>query len=147
MKTLTTVLFATLLGCTFYACKKTGSATLTNTLTDTLSLSGKWTLAQYYSNPGGGGAWLQANDRMNGYMQFDTNGKLQSTVPDIMGNGTSAVYTTYAITDSVTVKFTRTDNSFENFTYSIKSGTLQLIPKGPILCFEGCGFRLTKAGN
>jgi len=135
------ILFAALV-ITFYACKKSANAPLTDVL------PGKWTLTQYYSNPGGGGSWLNANDRLNGYMQFGTDGKLQTTIRDIVGGGgTTAVYTTYAITDSVTVKFTRTDNSFENYTYSIKSGTLELYPAGPVICIEGCGLRLTKTSN
>jgi hypothetical protein len=140
MKTLTRILFAIFLGCAFYACKKQ-SAPLTDTL------PGRWTLTQYYSNPGGGGSWLNANDRLNGDLQFSADGELQTTVPDIIGNGTTAVFTKYAVSDSVTVKFTRTDNTYENYQYSIKSGILELYPKGPVLCMEGCGLRFKKNSN
>jgi hypothetical protein len=48
------------------------------------------------------------------------------------------------VKDSVTLVFTKDDNTKENYAYSINNGLLDLSPAGPIFCTEGCTYRFSK---
>jgi len=141
MRILTKILFAAFLICAFYSCKKQTYAPLT------ADLPGTWNMTEVYSNPGGGGYWKPASALDNAqYIKFGANGELTSNIP-YLANPTGAAFTRYIKPDSVTLKFIRTDNTYENYAYSIKSSTLEMSPTGPDICIEGCATRFRKTSN
>ena len=115
---------------TLFSCKKDNSAK-DNTLT------GKWKLTETYADPGNGKVNYIAVPKDNKeYISFNGDGTLDGSG---FANGT-----TYVVKDSVTIAVTSKDNTVENYRYSIKNGTLQMSPAGPIVCIEGCGTRYRK---
>jgi len=129
MKTLTkTLILFTALITMFCACKKENSSAT--------SLTGRWKLVQSKVGTGGPGQWVTVPAEQSTYVQFDANGKLQGTA--------FAGYTSYAVKDSVTLVFSKDDNTKENYAYSINNGLLDVSPVGPIFCTEGCIYRFSK---
>jgi hypothetical protein len=131
MKTLTNILSITMI-VVICACNKEKI--------DNSSLTGKWKLTQTLISAGGPTQWAAVPAKTNyDYVQYDSDGKLEGTVfPD---------YVKYAIKDSVTLIFTKNDNTQQNYRYSIKNGQLTMSPAGPILCIEGCALGFSKVGN
>lgn len=126
MKTLPkTLILIAILTTMFCACKKDNSGGD--------SLTGKWKMVQSKVGIAGPGQWVTVPDDKSTYVQFDANGKLEGTA--FVG------YTTYTVKDSVTLVFTKPDNTVENYRYSISNELLDLSPAGPILCTEGCTYR------
>ncbi len=54
------------------------------------------------------------------FVQFEGDGKLQGTV--------FSDYATYTVKDSITLTFIKTDNTEQNYMYSLKGGLLTMSP-------------------
>jgi hypothetical protein len=104
---------------------------------DPKTLTGKW---KYYGSSisaGGPLTFTRAPKDDTNYVQFESSGKLTSTV--------FSQYVRYAIKDSVTVTFTKANNEIQNFSYRIKGDLLHLGPAGPgPVCIEGCSTSFIK---
>ena len=115
------------------SCRKTGVSV------DASKLQGKWKLTEDFISDGSPGQWQPVAQKQNyDYVQFDANGHLESTV--------YTTYQNYAVTDSVTLTFSKTD-TLEHYRYTLQGETLTLSPSGPMICIEGCGNRFIKVSN
>ena len=104
---------------------KSGNATLT----------GKWKLVENLLEPGdGSGKWQPV--AANTYMELNADGTTKGT--------TFPTYISYIIKDSVTLTFTLTDKTMQNYRYQISHDTLSMSPDGPNRCIEACGIRFKK---
>jgi hypothetical protein len=98
-------------------------------------LQGNWTLVQTLLDPGdGSGRWQPA---------------APSTKLGLNGDGTVSgttfpQYASYTIKDSVTLTFSQSDKSIQNYRYHISHDTLSMSPDGPARCIEACGIRFKK---
>jgi hypothetical protein len=102
-----------------------------------LALVGKWKATESLVSAGGPAYWVAAPAKTNyDYIQFDQDGKLEGSA---IGD-----YVKYAVKDSVTVVFSKRDNTIENYRYTIINGVLTMTPIGPVYCIEGCGDRYVK---
>lgn len=99
-------------------------------------LSGRWNLVASYISMGPPGSWVPVNKSDNKYVQFNNDGKLYGNV--------YSEYATYKLKDSVTIVFSKTDNTIQNYRYMIRKDTLILSPAGPIFCIEGCGLKFAR---
>ncbi|MEO6977855.1 MAG: hypothetical protein ABJA76_12965 [Mucilaginibacter sp.] len=129
MKTLTFTLLL-LFGLFLITCKKDNSA-------NGNTLPGRWKLTQTYADIGTGKEnYIPVPKDNKEYIIFNTDGTLDGSG---FANGAS-----YVVKDSITIAITSKDNTIENYRYSIKNGTLQMSPAGPVICIEGCGTRYRK---
>jgi hypothetical protein len=101
----------------------------------TSKLLGKWKLYDTYYSIGGPLIYKKVTKDSVTYLEFGTDGKLSDT---------KAEYKAYTLKDSVTINFTKTDDSEVIYFYSIKDGLLNLSPGGTAICIEGCGSRYKK---
>ena len=101
-------------------------------------LKGKWKLFETLADPGdGSGQWTKVPKNSEDYLIFGEEGKLS-------GNSFKE-YSMYAVQDSVTLKFTKTDGvTYQNYRYKLQGGALSMSPAGPIMCIEACGIRFKK---
>lgn len=111
------------------SCKKDGK-------NDSSDITGRWKLSETLADPGdGSGKWRKAES--TDYIQFFADGKLISD--------SYKEYTSYKLTDSANIAFSKDDKTIQNFRFTLKDGTLSLSPNGPIFCIEGCGVRYKRA--
>ncbi|MEO7214879.1 lipocalin family protein [Mucilaginibacter sp.] len=113
------------------ACKKESKPAINATL------SGKWQAEVQTTD--GTGMPVRITPPTPGYLQFNADGTLDGTVLDN--------YESYVIKDSATLVFTADDHTTtQNYRYTINGDELNLVPDGPIRCFDaGCGYYFTKA--
>jgi len=101
-------------------------------------LTGKWKLSETLADPGdGSGQWQKVPKESKDYIVFGEDGKLS-------GNAFEE-YSTYAVQDSTTLKFTKPDGvTYQDYRYKLQGGALSMSPAGPIMCIEACGIRFKK---
>jgi hypothetical protein len=99
------------------------------------TLAGKWKLVESLADPGdGSGKWLPVT----------TSTQLLLNANGTTGGTAFPNYVSYAIKDSVTLTFSQSDKTIQNYRYKISHDTLSMSPDGPIRCFEPCGIRFKK---
>lgn len=117
------------------ACKKDGGTSSANVSKANAILQGKWKVIGNMISAGGPMYFVPDNG--NDYIEFNTNGVMDG--PAFPG------FTYFAVKDSVTLYMTKTDKTtYENYYFTIKTDTLTLSPKGPLVCVEGCAVKLVK---
>jgi hypothetical protein len=107
------------------ACKKDNIATGT-------TLTGKWKVTGHFISAGGPMYYVPATVKEDyDYATFNANGTVEGT--------TFKDYPTYKLKDSITITFTKADNTtYQNYRYKIQGDSLTMSPAGPIMCIEGC---------
>lgn len=102
------------------------------------SLAGRWKVIESRVGDGSLGEWQKQPKENERQVTFKSNGTLAGNLFERYGK--------YIITDSTTIKLTEKGNEVEQFYgYKINAeGVLELWPKGPIVCIEGCSIRLIK---
>ena len=121
----------------FAACSK-GNMEIIDVYADPSVLTGRWKLSETMASPGDGSQeWKKVSKDLNDYIVFGEDGKLS-------GNA-FADYSTYAVKDSITLTFTKADGiTYQNYSYKLQGGALNMSPAGPIMCIEACGIRFKK---
>ena len=121
----------------FAACSK-DNMEIIDVYGDPSVLNGKWKLSETLADPGdGSGEWKKVSRETNSYIVFKEDGSLSGDA--------FADYTTYAVQDSIILKFTKADGvTFQNYGYKLQNRALSLSPAGPIRCIEACGIRFKK---
>ena len=113
------------------ACKKGDNITATG-------FTGKWKLAATKISPGGPVNWTPVSSNENQYVQFNSNGTVESNT--YLFNK----YNKYVIKDSVTVTMSKND-TIQNFRYKFTAlDTIVVSPAGPIFCIEGCEYKFAR---
>lgn len=111
------------------SCRKDGAST------GNASLTGKWKLVESLNDPGdGSGKWLPVTNSTG--LDLNADGTMSGT--------TFPIYVSYVVKDSVTLTFSQSDKTIQNYRYKISHDTLSMSPAGPIMCFEACGIRFKK---
>ncbi|NEU07608.1 hypothetical protein GZH53_04710 [Flavihumibacter sp. R14] len=120
----------------FAACSKENGEII-DVFGDPGVLVGKWKLSETLNDPGdGSGEWRKVKGT-DYYIAFKANG-------EVSGNALPG-YAVYSVRDSTVITFTKADGiTYQNYSYQLKDGKLNMSPAGPIMCIEACGSRYVK---